>query len=81
MKKLLYKAIEKCQIKVSRRALGSSLCLINYMGEKVMDNFGSLSISPSLFYFNFVMNPRKKKYGLRTPTAESPPPPYEPIRF
>ena len=54
-KRVLYKAIEKCQIKSSRRALGT---IFNCTGEVGMDNFGCLNSSLSLFFSN---EPAKKK--------------------
>ena len=40
-----------------------------------IDNFGSLIWIADLFYFYFVTKLRKKNYGVRTLTAETPPPP------
>ena len=43
IKKLLCKAIGKCQIKTPERALGIKVALSNYTGEMGMNNFGYLN--------------------------------------
>ena len=76
IKKLLYKATGKCWIKTPRRALGSRLHFLT-TGEIYLDNFDCLNSSLSLFCFCFATNLRKKKiYGVRTLTVESPPSPH-----
>ena len=46
----------------------------NCIGVMGLDSFGSLNSSFSLFYFYLAMNLREKIYGMRTLTAETPPP-------
>ena len=59
---------------------GIECALFNYTGEMGMDRFCCLNGSLSLFLF--CNEPAKKKYDIRTFTAEpSPPPLYEQVRF
>ena len=53
IKKLLHKAIKKCQIKTPRRAMELRV-------RFWIDDFGSLNRSLSLFYYHFVRNQQKK---------------------
>ena len=65
IKKLLWKAIGKCQTKTPRRALGIGVALSNCTWEMGMDNFGCLK---SYFISIFRNKPAKKSYGVRTRT-------------
>ena len=79
IKKLLYKATGKCQIKTPRKTL---FALLNFTGEIGMDNFGFKFSSLSLFLF--CNKPTKKNMThvrLQLNSWTSHLPSYEPVRF
>ena len=67
---------------ITKKSPGIQFALFSCTREMEIDQFGYLNSSIFLFYFYFMTNLRKKYYGVRTLTTESPPhPPYEPLRF
>ena len=65
----------------TKKSPGIEVAFFKCTGDMIMDNFDYLNTSLSLFSFYFVTNLRKKNYGVRTLTAQSPAPPIRASTF